>query len=428
MKQFAIEDIKKDEVVQEYFLAKNIRQSTKKLYTRRLRYYCNFVGKTPTELIEEAENEEEQGLRMRKRSIKKYFLSWLKELQQKDYSESSISTLFTSIKVFYRFFEIDIPKVMINSTGNNNKSNEKIPTKEDIKKALPYANMKYKAIILLMASSGMGSAEIRNLTYEDFLEAIKEYFKPSKNEQFDMDLITERLEKSRNIIPTWRIKRYKTGMPYITFSTPESMEALILYMNKRTKDGYPFKSLKDYIFLSNGKKITDSVLAIYFNRLNNAIGFGKVGHYAFFHSHALRKFFGSTLNNKGIQRINYDFMMGHQVDKIADAYIKPNAETLKREYMKCLDNLSIESVEIRRIESEEVKNIVNELNEKDKQLKELEKRLDAVKGLEKRLKILEESEKRSAEFTKETFEGKFQNKFEVKKKDGKQYLQHKKGI
>lgn len=335
-------------------------------------------------MIEEAENEEEERLRMRKRKIKEYFLSWLDELRQNGYSRNSISSYFASVKAFYRFFEIELPQFTIESTGNNNKSFEKIPTKEDIKKALQYANIKYRAIILLMASSGMGSAEVRNLTYKNFLESIEKYFKPSKNEQFDIALITEKLTSRSNVVPTWKITRYKTGMHYITFCTPEALEAILVYMKGRCKD-YPFKSLSDWIFLADGAKITGSTLSAYFKRLNNKAGFPKLDHSVFFHSHALRKFFGTTFQRKGIQKLNYDFMMGHQIDKITEAYIKPNPNSLKHEYMRCLEDLSIESVKVRRIESEEVINIVNKLNEKDKRLKEMEKKQAIMEEMIKKM-------------------------------------------
>lgn len=383
--KFSKKDIAKDDLIKEFFLAKNIRDSTKQSYLIRLSFYCSFIAKSPSEMIEEAEEEEEERIRMRKRKIKKYFLSWLNELQEKGYSRNTINSYLTSVKSFYRAFEIEIPHFQINSNGNNSKVFEKIPTKEDIKKALPYANLKYKSIILLMASSGMGSAEVRNLTYGNFLEAIKEYYKPNKKEQFDITQISENLENKSNIIPTWRINRYKTGMPFITFSTPESTETLLNYMNYRVKK-YPFTSLDDWIFLSDGKQTTDKSFASYFNRLNEKAGFEKLEHSVFFHSHALRKFFGSKLHEKGIQRLNYDFLMGHKVDNLADAYIKPRVDALKREYMGCIEDLSIESVKIRRIESEEVKKIVKELDETNKSLELIQQENNELREVFKKYK------------------------------------------
>ena len=38
---------------------------------------------------------------------------------------------------------------------------------------------------MLMMSSGMGNAEIRHLTYQDFLDALKDYNKPAEDDLFD---------------------------------------------------------------------------------------------------------------------------------------------------------------------------------------------------------------------------------------------------
>ena len=206
--KYSYDDIAKDELIKEFFLAKNIRKTTQDHYLNRLSYYCTFIQKKPTQMIEEAENEEEKRIRMRKRKIRQYFLTWLDYLQNKKYSKSTISSYFASIKAFHRYFEIEIPKIDV-EPDKNNKHHEKIPTRKDIKKALSLANLKYKSIILLMASSGMGSAEVRNLKYGDFLESIKEYFKPLQKECFDIHLIIEKLEKHKGVIPVWKIERYK---------------------------------------------------------------------------------------------------------------------------------------------------------------------------------------------------------------------------
>jgi site-specific recombinase XerD len=44
-------------------ISRNLRKSTIKEYARSLNQYCNFSNKNPTELIEEAEVEEDNGIR-----------------------------------------------------------------------------------------------------------------------------------------------------------------------------------------------------------------------------------------------------------------------------------------------------------------------------------------------------------------------------
>lgn len=80
-----------------------------------------------------------------------------------------------TIMGFYQEFDIDTPKIKMKNHETREKTTfQDIVGKKHIKKALKKSNIKYRAIILLMSGSGMGSAEIINLTYQNFLESIAE--------------------------------------------------------------------------------------------------------------------------------------------------------------------------------------------------------------------------------------------------------------
>ncbi len=50
-----IQTIKKDTHFIDFIDSRDLRESTIKHYAKRLTTFCNLIGKTPTELIEEAE-------------------------------------------------------------------------------------------------------------------------------------------------------------------------------------------------------------------------------------------------------------------------------------------------------------------------------------------------------------------------------------
>ena len=60
-----------------------MRKSTKEQYISRIFKYCICFDKTPSELIEEAEDEEEKKIRMKNRHIKKYLNDFLHHLIDK---------------------------------------------------------------------------------------------------------------------------------------------------------------------------------------------------------------------------------------------------------------------------------------------------------------------------------------------------------
>lgn len=65
-------NIKDDPTLIDFLEARDIKEYTKETCIKRLKQYCKLTGKTPSELIEEAEDEER--IRMRNRKIKRYFM------------------------------------------------------------------------------------------------------------------------------------------------------------------------------------------------------------------------------------------------------------------------------------------------------------------------------------------------------------------
>ena len=49
-------------------------------------------------------------------------------------------------------------------TNGNDETDESLPTKEEIRKALALANPQYQGIIFLMSSSGISSVDICHIT------------------------------------------------------------------------------------------------------------------------------------------------------------------------------------------------------------------------------------------------------------------------
>ncbi|WP_414469816.1 hypothetical protein [Methanobacterium sp. ACI-7] len=61
-----IEDIKEDHHVIDFLTTRRLRESTTKEYLLRINAYCNYLNKNPTEIIEEAEEQEDSNIRMKK--------------------------------------------------------------------------------------------------------------------------------------------------------------------------------------------------------------------------------------------------------------------------------------------------------------------------------------------------------------------------
>lgn len=355
-----IVDMENDEEINDFLRAKPRRESTKTEHIIRLRAFCNFIDKKPVELIKEAEDEEENRIRMKKRRIRKYFIDYSEYLRNSGLSQYTIHNHFSSIKSFYRNAEIELPNVAINSKSEVKRSKgESIPSKEDIRVALKHCKFKYRAIILLMSSSGMGSGEIRNLTFGDYLSAITEFL---DYEEIDVIKIAKMFDNKENIIGSWNVYRQKQGNSYYTFSSPESIKAIIDYLIERQKRA-GIISEDEPLFENFGKKIPKYSFVKNFQRINDDAGFGLSGRQRYFKSHALRKYFASILHKNGLSQIDIDWLLGHEINGVNRSYIKSDPSNLKEQYMKVVEDLSIAKVKVQMVTTEGFDELIRQLDE-----------------------------------------------------------------
>lgn len=370
----------RSKILDEFLESRNITDSSKKLYRIHLKNYEDFTGKSLDELIEEAEDEEDQGIRLRKRKVKKYLTEYRKYLEKKGYSENYIRTDLTILRGFYNEYDIELPKSRVKiERKNSNDDINNLPTTDDILKALTFSNLKFTAIILLMVSSGMASAEIRNLTYRDFVNAVKSYLEKSRNSLLDIYKIADQL-REKEVVPEWHIKRKKTKNYFYTFSSPESTRAILDYLEVS-----PPKKLDDPLFRSKGKKISELNFSTYFKRLNERCNFGKRGRQIYFRSHNLRKIFATKLYSAGLSQLTIDFLIAHRLNPITEAYFKADPSKLKSEYLKVLDNLTFrEKVKVTRVESKEYQELFKKNLEMEKKQQVLERMVKEL--MEKQLK------------------------------------------
>jgi len=383
MKMYERQDIKNDAIFQDFILARQIIKKTVDRYITALVHYSNSTQMLPEQFIEEAEDEQDQGIKRRKRKIRKHFIKYIQYLEDQGFSPQTINSYLNNIKAIYNENEVDPPKIYYKSPKDRNPSLDQLPTIQDIKTALNQGNSRDKALVLLHLSSGMGAAELRTLKYIDFINALNEY---GVTANMAFNEIRKKI-RDENAVGTWNIRRVKTGMPYITFSTPEANEAILDYIAWRAVENNPIGTKEDYLFVTrNGKPLAQHYHAMIFQRLNDKAGFGrKENNVRLFTSHQLRKLFTTTLFAQGMDKLMVDWMLGHKINDVTEAYFKTKPERLRSEYIKHMDHLTLEQIKIRKVTSGEVKELVRELDAKESRIKELEKKTDLMDVMMKKM-------------------------------------------
>jgi len=372
--KYTKEDIQNDPLFLDFLESRNLKPKTIKIYLVSLTHYCNLINQLPSMFIEEAEQEEDDGIKKRKRKIRQYLIQFRTELEKNNKSPATIKLYMDKIKALYREYDINIPRIK-GTTQENNPSMDQLPTLKDVEKVINIASPREKATILLQLSSGMGSAEIRNLTYKDFIHSLKEYNITEDQELKDIYEIVD----SENCVATWYVKRVKTGMPYVTFSTTESIKAILNYLEHRIQENIPIKKEGLLFVTSRGTRIKTKYYSTLYSRLNKRAGFGmNKNKRNFFTSHQLRKMFTSTLYRAGLDKLMIDWMLGHKINPITESYFKSKPSDLKEKYLQVMKNLTLEKVKYRKVTSEEIKKIVRDNEELRSEQEEMRKTLDEL--------------------------------------------------
>lgn len=303
---------------------RNIRPSTKKGYASALRLYETFNNNQIGNLLKEAQIEEIEKIPLKDRKIKKRLIGFRKFLLNGSLSPTTSKTYFSKVKTFYLHHEVELPRLPPVKYDKIYETNYlDLPTRKHIREALEISDIGMKATILFMASSGTAKAETLSMTISQFIEATKEY-----HSKGSLESILNELERKGNVVPTFYLKRIKTGKYYYTFCSAEATSYIVKYL--KTRDNL---KPKDKLF-----DFTSSKLNLKFNQINDRMNWGLKGRYRFFRSHALRKFHASNI---GLGAEHIDTLQGRSKNEIHETYIKTNPEKLKKAYISAMDNVVI---------------------------------------------------------------------------------------
>jgi len=290
--------------------AKSLKKlSTKRGYINSFLNYCRFLKLTPTQLRDEAKSEQIQNIFKSDRRIREHFEDFNYFLSDQGLSSNTVHSYFNGIKSFYMFYDIDIPRLKLDSCVTK-QGNLKIPTKPDIQDAINVADPLEKALILVGVSSGLAANEISNLRMSDL--------------SFD-DAIN---------ITTIKVRRIKTSVDYYTFLTPEATAVVkdyIKYRSRTSEDERKNRALlkqkiysdSDYLFCVRKvpnefldtkdeelrKLNVTGLMSIYRDLSEKILKSTGKGEFNLFRSHTMRKYFDSALLNAGCDFFHAEYLM-----------------------------------------------------------------------------------------------------------------------
>lgn len=323
-----------DEIIlQQIAEERNQSPGTQRTVKYAVQAYTRYCKKPLHKLLDEAEKEEDKGIRWKKRKLRSRLIGFRTFLFEKYDNVNTAKKKLQQIMTIYRHFEIELQPLPPMSVADHNPQNiirfSDLPDKDIIREALKISSPLMRAIILFMSSSGCARRETLNLTIGDFIKALKDY-----TDSDDIYQIMRDLKGKDDIVPTFFMTRQKSNKKYYTFCSPEAVQAIFDYLESENRYLRP----KFPLFKING-----SYLLVQFNEINDKLNLGKVGNYNRFRSHMLRKFHASHLYNgiDGLSIDEIDSLQGRTKNDVHSAYFLDDPEKLRQKYINVMDKLLI---------------------------------------------------------------------------------------
>jgi len=277
---------------------------------------------------------------------------YLMQVKAEGLSYSYRKSAFSAIKHSYSMNDIilnwpKISKFLGEKTSDNDIRGY---TREEIKMMLDIADVKYRAIILTLASSGMRREALTEITKDDL-----KYIADQK---------------------LYKIRIYRrTKFEQVCFTTPEAAEAINLYLEMNKDDGH-----KQLFYFKTPKNLTITLRKIQVRagvgKVHNADG-EKLGQArnSIPAVHGTRKFCITQMAKSGIAEERQKILTGHSIG-VRKKYVELSDEDLLQDYLECVNNLTINEENRLKTENTELKKAKSEIESLKDQMKVLTERAE----------------------------------------------------
>ena len=266
--------------------------------------YCNFLGMTPTEIIDDRRKTfartDDEMIRRKHEELYDRFVERVKLLSRKDDHRKRLASWTQSAKVVaVRSFYKRNYYALVEVEGVRGKVERllHIPTQEELgRMVLACENTLYSAAMVGQAQSGMGEGDLLSISWDQ--------------ESADFGTVAAQLRDGREYIHV-HFDRGKTGVTFDSFFGPETLRWM-------RKPEFP-KSAKGLVF--------DFKETTWQQRVRKAQAHAKVP--GIVTAHCLRKFFSNQLK---LTRVGdpawepdlIEYWCGHSLGGIRSAYMAPS--------------------------------------------------------------------------------------------------------
>jgi len=395
--------------------------STTYHWVRNLKRFCDWVGKTPDQLIEERKqqlrSDDQRVQHEAEMSLKRY----LDHLQKGGLAPNTRKSYFNAVRNFYKRNYCELTFFRGDGPGNETiQEGTRAASKEDIRRMVDVVHPRVRALILFLKDTGLAESDAAALKLKDLMVFEASDVRPIKEVA---EIFT--LEPPVPLI----IRRKKTKRLTITFTGKESLEALKTTLRVR-QQGSPELQIRRYgrvetkiglqpecltlaspLFRSYEKffakknlpihHLSPHAVSVQIRKAAITAGVWKEG----FSAHALRRYFQTSLETAGTNQNWVKKMMGHALAGSEAPYSQPEVSVLREAYARAYSHLAVSEIaeQKSRVEQLEAQVAALQMNGQSKKnaIEEMKERFETIQNsslaIEALLKRVEELEKKLAE-------------------------------
>ncbi|MGB8937602.1 MAG: hypothetical protein WCC17_21135, partial [Candidatus Nitrosopolaris sp.] len=364
----------------------NLSSHTRHQYLVNLKLFFDSLGlqgsldKQSREFLTRAKTDKEWA----QNGLKYFIRDKKRKAEEGQIAESTVRNFCKPVKLFCEVHEIELSWKKIKNIIPKGRryANDRAPTREEIGQVIEYPDRRIKPLVLTECSSGIRVGAWEYLKWK--------HIEPIKRD--------DRIVAAKIIVYAGEYEQY------FSFMTPEAFKAMQEWMDYRKKCGeeitgesWVMRTLWDTTTpafnstINSSRKMGQSAVRGLMERalkaqcLRKGLDLKVTRRYEWKANHGFRKFFQTNCEPK-MKSLDVMTLMGQDTG-LAASYNKPTVEMLLTEYLKAVDNLTINMVQT---DEEMIKNqqaLAVEMQTKDKEIQELRDKM--AKMEESQLKITE---------------------------------------
>lgn len=288
-----------DEKLRRLAERRNISKSREKTYNTAFREIYNLIGKTPSEIVTEAKKEQQpfidengipRNLEIEDRTITRYQELYIKYQNSTNQAEATKETNLLAFRCLLGEYNIKLPKSHKFNIPKYRVRLKDLPTYDNVCDGLKYfKNPRDKAMVALIATSGIRESDVVSFSVGDFLNATAIYH--------DGDLEDLLSKNPLDIVPIWDFYPSKTkneGNLCITFNTGECTKFIFQHLEERIEKNISIAHNSSLFYGLRSPHFLQARTVINLcKKINMELGLGldRNGKYGKFRGHNLRKLF-----------------------------------------------------------------------------------------------------------------------------------------